>query len=401
LFAAEEAERQAAESNVVDAQAGWQPLKRVHLEELLLQMDRPLAHRDQDLCGTLCASLYFFKRLELAQAVVLLEHADVRLFQAGEYVVKQNDFSDYMYIILMGSVVIDITLPDVFGDHPVVVNTLYDGQVFGEMSYFTSGATRKARREASVIAQEESYLLRADPAVYLEVMKRNVDQDQTQKLAVLCMVPFFDFCTNYQLAPLAAHTETLSLRLGDRLVHQGQCPEGCYIIAEGLCTLLLSAEAEQNPKSRDESAVVSQLEPWEPPLLPSAQIAAINAGTNREGAQHQPKLAIPSRSVPLLYGRLGPGQFLGLGALSDVRGLCAYPSQVTVQVDSSVAKVYMVTRRSLLHLPEASMNGVLQRLAGVNDPINPTQGTVSEAISMHHGWCKEKRRAVFAAMTSR
>jgi CRP-like cAMP-binding protein len=352
-----------------------------------------------DLCGNLCASLYFFKRLELAQAVVLLEHADVRLFQAGEYVVKQNDFSDYMYVILMGSVVIDITLPHVFGDHPVVVNTLYDGQVFGEMSYFTSGATRRARRDASVIAQEESYLLRADPAVYLEVMKRNVDQDQTQKLAVLCRVPFFDFCTNYQLAPLAAHTETLSLRLGDRLVHQGQCPDGCYIIAEGLCTLLLSQDADPNPGKRDESTGRT-LEPFQAPLLPSARIAAVNAGTNREGAQHQPKLAIPARSVPLVYGRLGPGQFLGLGALSDVRGRCAYPSQVTVQVDSSIAKVYMVTRKSLLHLPEASMNGVLQRLAGVNDPINPPQRTVDEAISQHHRWCKDKRRAVFTAMTS-
>lgn len=398
-FIEDEAEGKLAHSSPEQKMSGWQPLRRSGLEELLFQMDKPVKERDIDLCGNLCASLYFFKRLEHAQAVVLLEHAEVRLFQAGEYVVKQNDFSDYMYIILMGSVVIDIKLPQVFGDYPVVVNTLYDGQVFGEMSYFTSGATKKARREASVIAQEESYLLRADPAVYLEVMKRNVDSDQTQKLSVLCTVPFLDFCTNYQLAPLAAHTETKSLRLGDRIVHQGQHPDGCYIIAEGLCTLLLAQDADLNPGKRDETAGHT-LEPWEPPLLPNAVVAAVNAGTNREGAQHQPRLAIPTRSVPLVYGRLGPGQFLGMGALSDVRGRCAYPSQVTVQVDSSTAKVYMVTRKSLLHLPEASMNGVLQRLAGVHDPINPEAKTVDLAIKNHHRWCKEKRKAVFAAMTT-
>jgi len=217
-----------------------------------------------------------------------------------------------------------------------------------------------------------------------------------QKLAVLCRVPFFDFCTNYQLAPLAAHTETLSLRLGDQLVLQGQRPEGCYIIAEGLCTLLLSEEVNQQPGLCDHAR-----EPWEPPLLPSTRIGAINAGTNREGAQHQPRLGVAEQPVPLVYGRLGAGQFVGLGALSDVKGCCPYRSQVTVKVDSSAAKVYMVTRESLLQLPESAMMGVLERLKGVNDPINPSQKTVHEAITMHNKWCKDKRRAVFAAMTAR
>ena len=62
--------------------------------------------------------------------------ADYHHFDKEHIIFNQGDKGDKLYIILSGSVKV-ILKKQVFGDDPIVVATLYDGQQFGELAIFT------------------------------------------------------------------------------------------------------------------------------------------------------------------------------------------------------------------------------------------------------------------------
>eukprot|EP00404_Azadinium_spinosum_P057975 CAMPEP_0180733960 /NCGR_PEP_ID=MMETSP1038_2-20121128/22457_1 /TAXON_ID=632150 /ORGANISM="Azadinium spinosum, Strain 3D9" /LENGTH=545 /DNA_ID=CAMNT_0022766873 /DNA_START=49 /DNA_END=1684 /DNA_ORIENTATION=- len=102
-------------------------------------------------------SLSFLQRLEPLRAVALLESSELVELAVGEYIIRQGDVPDYMYIIASGSVSIESTLEQ-YGQFPVIIDCFYDGQSFGEFTVTSSGEV--SLRRASVKAQEPCLLLR-------------------------------------------------------------------------------------------------------------------------------------------------------------------------------------------------------------------------------------------------
>ncbi|KRE93113.1 hypothetical protein ASG89_06305 [Paenibacillus sp. Soil766] len=72
----------------------------------------------------------------------LLDSLEVRLFNAGDCLVRQGEIGDAFYILKSGSALVEI------GSEAVIVNRLYPGDFFGELALLT-GEPRKATIRAS------------------------------------------------------------------------------------------------------------------------------------------------------------------------------------------------------------------------------------------------------------
>lgn len=270
-----------------------------------------------------------------------------------------------------------------YGLAPVVVNTLFDGQIFGEMGLIEGPEEKKNARNASVRAQEDSYLLRVEPAAYLEVMKRSVDQDQVHKLVVMRKVPFLANCNAQQLSPLAAHVEAVYLALGDEVIRQGEVPSGTYILAEGVCRYSAPDRKGLSPERPKVAEFFPRLSPSEVAECPMSPEKP-QAGSRRSADR--------LKEAMWDYGYMRPGNFFGVGGLVDMRGRCPYASMLTCTVDSCVAKFYVFHRKSLLFLPEAVMLGVLQEAERTPDPIRPTDEQLEDMLLKHWVWETEKHQ---------
>jgi len=93
----------------------------------------------------------------------------------------------------------------------------------------------------------------------------------------------------------------------------------------------------------------------------------------------------------LEFGLLRPGHVLGLGAIMDPRGECPYPSAVTVRVESCSARLMVLTRRSLLYLPDQVAARVDEALANAEDPVRLSSEKLRDAQRRTRKWAVTKR----------
>ena len=76
--------------------------------------------------------LTFFMRFTEQECRMIYTMASFRNFQARTTIFNQGDEGDNMYVILKGSVAVEIKSPDI-GNLPIIVALLKDGEHFGEL----------------------------------------------------------------------------------------------------------------------------------------------------------------------------------------------------------------------------------------------------------------------------
>eukprot|EP00927_Polykrikos_kofoidii_P032987 TRINITY_DN27954_c0_g1_i1.p1 TRINITY_DN27954_c0_g1~~TRINITY_DN27954_c0_g1_i1.p1 ORF type:complete len:1369 (-),score=259.62 TRINITY_DN27954_c0_g1_i1:327-4433(-) len=110
--------------------------------------------------------LPFFRRLLPTTGIHLLQVGELIEYGIEEYVFRQADIVDFMYVVVFGSLRVEAVLNE-YGQFPVSFATIYDGQSFGE------GVCQNAdglRRGSSVVTQENTCLLRINVEDYCRVV---------------------------------------------------------------------------------------------------------------------------------------------------------------------------------------------------------------------------------------
>jgi len=197
----------------------------------------------------------------------------------------------------------------------------------------------EAKRTASVLAQEDTVLLRIDPAFYFRVITDNTGGgEQGERQDLLLKLPMFEGCQRLQLMSLAANLDVVTYRYGETVLHAGQRPPRLLILVGGTCDLVVD-----------------------------------------KGEAYGEGLILES---------LRPGGTLGHGILMEADGECRYTSNVAVVVTSAHATFFAMTRRSIFYLPDAVQNMILTKLPTLPDPIC---GDVKGLISHDKLWQRRKK----------
>ena len=242
------------------------------------------------------AGLKSFAKFSKNVRLTLLRDAEFRHYERGSFVFKQGDYGDNMYIILRGSCNVRISRKNKHGIiEDVIVNCLYDGDMFGELSMMgtsmksklqtkTTHLNKKAKtfskqngqseatqsnthisgRKSNKLSEMEALGLKSpvmieDEKRYFERTKRaasiqvaqatdvlsiprerfkvilmNVIQKKLDvKLKILLNLSFFEKIEPYLLIPLASNLSTKTFKMGEAILKEGETPTEFCIIAEG------------------------------------------------------------------------------------------------------------------------------------------------------------------------
>lgn len=107
-----------------------------------------------------------FSRLTEAEIARLLDASEEKSFIKGDFILREGDSSEHVFII--GSGVVTIALSGA-GNNKVPIDTLYAGNFFGEMA-----CIEHKPRMASVIAERDCELLKISSAIFHDLVEGNV-----------------------------------------------------------------------------------------------------------------------------------------------------------------------------------------------------------------------------------
>ena len=153
------------------------------------------------------------------------------------------------------------------------------------------------------------------------------------------------------------------------------------------------------------------------PLLlpPTTQSASVASGTPRKGTRLTPRRpGTPRRGTPwheaLRQKRTAPflgvapselelcnlhvGECFGLAALYDPKGECPYPSKCEVRVQSSEARIMVLTNGSLLYLNETLARTLVDRAKEKGDPVAPALQDIKRERTHRSRWTMQKLKVL-------
>lgn len=96
---------------------------------------------------------------------MLVKLATTRTFSQGEIIIKQGDPGAGLFVIMEGSV--EVTMRDRPGQPEIKLNSLAQGEFFGEMSLIDGYP-----RSATVTAKTETQVVELDRWVFLDALRR-------------------------------------------------------------------------------------------------------------------------------------------------------------------------------------------------------------------------------------
>jgi hypothetical protein len=217
---------------VIGAKLSSETLYRVRVE-----LRKPAETRNYDELVHDLGKLRFFIKFQGEIRVKMLQVCELHTAQQGDLVFAQGEPGDYMYVVLHGSVNV-VKLDREFGAEPLVINTLYDGESFGELGLFSQEHEGKLEgRSASCYAAELTDLLCIHKEAYHSIMKEEVDKKLEQTIMFLTQLPFFKGFPSANLIPLASNLRTSLFRFNDTILATGDHPAGLHIILSGSCGL--------------------------------------------------------------------------------------------------------------------------------------------------------------------
>lgn len=203
-------------------------------------------------------SLPFLQSLGPEQGISLLQKAKLVDFEADDCIFEQGDPVDFMYVVASGSVRLEQKDPQQYGELPVNLSCVYDGQLFGDRSQFS--------RKLSAFAQEPTDLLQFSSSDYRKAYEEDSADSHPEpawlgeqvantspvsgsarnfdgRVENLMKSKFFQEVNRDRLQHMASSVPEVELRYGDEFVKVGEWMECCYLIVEGVCKVYLPVDA--------------------------------------------------------------------------------------------------------------------------------------------------------------
>lgn len=163
----------------------------------------------------------------------IIGHLQTLSFQAGETVMEQGSPAAGIYLINKGKVrIVDLSQPD----KPIVLNTLGDGDSFGERSVVNHSeisATVQAAEDLTLLQLSTDYveqLFARSPALRQQ-FKQRIEYDL--EFNFLRTLKLLSGLNRREIQTLSETINTIHLNAGEYLFHEGDLNDLAYIIRSG------------------------------------------------------------------------------------------------------------------------------------------------------------------------
>jgi hypothetical protein len=216
-----------------------------------------------------------------------------------------------------------------------ILATLYDGALFGEKMVGLASSEEVPRRGASVIAQEDTYLLELDPERYYGIMQKNAGSVDLDILKNLRKASCFAHCSDYQLSPLSTHIRIQNNHYGETIVEVGAYLDGLMLLVEGLVTVEVPVKDGWVHRSNE------------------------RAGASFNSASVQDRLKVR-------------------------------PSPYRIQVSSATATFFIITKKAFNYLPDQMQQSVQKKLMETPDAFQDPEWKSKGLARKNRLWEQKK-----------
>ena len=150
----------------------------------------------------------------------------------GEYVFRYGEIGSKFYILISGSVGIDIPVTDSGHITYTEIMVFHSGSSFGELALETSRP-----RSASALCKEDSHFLILMKKDYSNLMQKLVTDKKNEMISFLQSLPAFKKLNKLALLKLTYNIREMNFSKGQTVFNEGEPAKDIYIIHDGECKL--------------------------------------------------------------------------------------------------------------------------------------------------------------------
>jgi CRP-like cAMP-binding protein len=258
----------------------------------------------------LTRAVRFFQSLSEAMREQLCQVMTVEDMAAGSVVFEQGTEGTTFYVILSGSV--DVNVRDAISGTTFTATQLFLGDSFGELALVNN-----ALRGATIVCVQDCSFLKIEKKDYEKILSKMQQAELEERADFLATMPIFHTWTRSSLKSLGQVMSTKSVPRNTIIIKQGDEPDGLYFVRKGTCVVLkqlLFREATLKAL-HDESSRLAR--------IPASmmQQAALGVGAGGAGPGSSSATKVPTSKRPAAGGGAAGSAALSSGKAKGERPL--------------------------------------------------------------------------------
>ena len=188
-----------------------------------------------------CLQSFIFNSLEDQDFTQVIDAFEEKRFNAGDYVIKEGDQGDVVYLVDTGELDCEKTFKK--GDKPTFLKTYYPGESFGELALLYN-----APRAATIKAKTDCILWALDRGTFNNIVKEAAVKKRERYENSLKNVHILSTIDAYELGQICDAVKSEKAEKGDYIIRQNEIGDKFYILDEGeayACKVFNEGEKEQ------------------------------------------------------------------------------------------------------------------------------------------------------------
>ncbi|KAJ3213313.1 Cyclic nucleotide-binding domain-containing protein 2 [Clydaea vesicula] len=204
-------------------------LEKLHVLQILKKACFSRTESELDKLGKYLKKFNAFQKISEFILQQLCSVMILNTFDAGRAIFRQGEMGAAWYIILTGTVSVQITKTGRIEDS-IVVSKLHEGDGFGELSLIN-----EAPRAATITSDFRTELIRVEKHDYIRIMKFNHEKELKEKIYFLLRVPIFGEWTEASVKAIAQFATWRRYKIGEFILKEGQQITELFFIRKGNC----------------------------------------------------------------------------------------------------------------------------------------------------------------------
>ena len=173
-----------------------------------------------------CLTCFLFNNFDEVEISSIVDACEEKKFKKNEYVIKQGDNGDNLYIIESGELICEKIFNP--GESPTYLKTYKEGELFGELALLYN-----APRAASIYAKTECVLWALDRHTFNHIIKESAMNKREKYKKFLETVPLLSTVENYELYSICDAIKMEKYEKNQYIIKEGEQGDKFFILDEG------------------------------------------------------------------------------------------------------------------------------------------------------------------------
>lgn len=173
-----------------------------------------------------CLTCFLFKNFDDTEIERIVDACEEKKFKKNDYVIKQGDNGDNLYIIDSGELICEKVFNK--GDPPTYLKTYKEGELFGELALLYN-----APRAATIYAKTDCVLWAIDRLTFNNIIKESAINKREKYKKFLETIPLLSTVESYELYSICDAIKMEKYEKNTYIIKEGEEGDKFFILDEG------------------------------------------------------------------------------------------------------------------------------------------------------------------------